>query len=196
MEVYEQLQAEFHCDHTLHPVKYTKSNGVVCVRLQCAWCGTSGGEKRKADYNLSALRDWDEDIVTRWSERREERRQELYEAHNERRQQAFEEERQQQSVEWWAKYNEYLQSRQWHTIRQRVLDRDAETCQACLKNKAAHVHHLTYDLYNRLGKSAAFELVAICRTCHEQIHPHMADAQDRMTLYNPYLNGATNGKHR
>jgi 5-methylcytosine-specific restriction endonuclease McrA len=192
MEVYEQLQAEFHCDHTLHPVKYTKSNGVICVRLQCVRCGTSGSEKRKADYAIDSLPEWDEGTPIAWRSEKEERRQELYEAHNAR----IEQERQQQGVEWWEKYNKYLQSQQWYTVRQRVLERDAETCQACLKNKAAHVHHLTYDLYNRLGRSAAFELVAICRVCHEQIHPHMSEAQDRLTLYSPYLNGATNGKHR
>jgi 5-methylcytosine-specific restriction endonuclease McrA len=120
----------------------------------------------------------------------------LYDAYNERRQQAFQEERQQQSVEWWTKYNEYLLSTSWAAMRQRVLERDGGLCQSCLTRSATQVHHTSYDLYNQLGKSAAFELVAICHTCHAKIHPHMAEAQADIAHYNPFLNGATNGKHR
>lgn len=215
MEWYERVNAEFSCDHAQSiPVKYTKSNGVVCVRLQCRRCGESQGERKKAEYTLNELPDWDESTRERWrqlrsaryEEEREAQRQEQEatferqrrerEAAFEQRRKEYEEARAQQNADWWEGYGKYLRSQRWHTMRQKVLERDGYTCQACLASKATHVHHLSYDLYNQLGKSAAFELVAICRACHEQIHPHMSEAQDKLTYYNPYLNGATNGQHR
>lgn len=193
MEWYEQLNQEFACNHdSAIPVRFTKSNGVVCVRIQCQRCGESQGERRKADYCIDKLLDWDEEIRSEWRAARNERWNELREQSEVERQAAIQE----QNAEWWAKYNTYLQTQQWHKMRQKVLDRDNNLCQACLSNKATHVHHLSYDLYNRLGKSAAFELVAICRVCHEQIHPHMSEAQDKVTHHNPFLNGGINGKHR
>lgn len=193
MEWYERVNTEFHCEHTAAiPVKYTKSNGVICVRIQCQRCGESQGERKKADYCIDSLPAWNELLRDEWRAERNARWQEMREQDNANRQAEL----LQQNAEWWAKYSIYLRSQQWHKMRAKVLERDANLCQACLTNEAAHVHHLSYDLYNQLGKSAAFELVAICRSCHEQIHPHMSEAQDRLTLYNPYLNGATNGKHR
>lgn len=193
MEWYERLNQEFACSHDdAIPVRFTKSNGVVCVRIQCQRCGESQGEKRKADYCVERLQDWDESLRQEWIAMRRRRHEELFQQVEQERM----EQQAAQSVEWWARYNVYLKSQQWHKMRQRVLDRDGGLCQACLTNAATHVHHLSYDLYNQLGKSAAFELVAICRTCHEQIHPRMSEAQDKLTLYSPFLNGGTNGKHR
>lgn len=193
MEWYERLNQEFACAHERStPVRFIKSNGVVCVRVQCQQCGENLGEKRKADYCVDKLPMWDHELKQERIENYRRRQIELRDQAESQRQAAIVE----QSQEWWEKYNAYLRSTQWHKMRQLVLDRDGNLCQACLTNKATHVHHVSYDLYNRLGKSAAFELVAICRLCHEQIHPHMSDAQDKLTLYSPFLNGGTNGKHR
>jgi len=193
MEWYKQVDSEFNCSHDhAAPVKYTRSNGVISVRIQCPRCGESQGERKKAEYHLDGLGVWDESIRERWRTRRRERYEEVREAHLEEVRQDLE----QKNAEWWRAYNAYLRTPQWHKMRSKVLDRDANLCQACLTNKATHVHHLSYKLYDQLGKSAAFELVAICRSCHEQIHPHMSEAQDGLSLYNPYLNGVTNGQHR
>lgn len=193
MEWYKKLADEFKCAHECAiPVKFTKSNGVVCVRIQCQRCGDSQGERKKADYDLAQLPDWNEDLRTEWRADRNNRWTEERENDMASRQAEL----LQQNAEWWAKYSVYLRSQQWHRMRQKVLDRDGNLCQSCLTNTATHVHHLSYELYNQIGKSAAFELVAICRSCHQQIHPHMSEEQDRITLRNPFLNGETNGKHR
>lgn len=196
MTWHEQLNQEFSCEHThVIPVRFTKSNGVVCVRLQCQQCGDNRGERKKADYCVNQLSEWNEALRQSWrvqvDNRREELRSEYIAALLEASRPSEENEK-----EWWQKYNAYLHSQQWHKMRQRVLDRDGNLCQACLANPATHVHHLSYELYNKLGKSAAFELVAICRPCHEQIHPHMSEAQDELTLHNPFLNGGTHVKYR
>lgn len=64
-------------------------------------------------------------------------------------------------------YNEYLKSDQWRALRTKVLSRDNFICQSCLTEKAAEVHHLTYD---NLFNEHAFELVSLCKACHERIH--------------------------
>lgn len=72
--------------------------------------------------------------------------------------------------EFFANYSEYLNSPEWKSKRQRVLERDDYTCQACLKRKATQVHHLTYE---RLYNEPLFDLVSICDICHQTLHPHM-----------------------
>ena len=49
----------------------------------------------------------------------------------------------------------------------KVMLRDKNICQACLTRQATDVHHLTYKhIYNE----PLFDLVAICRPCHEKLH--------------------------
>lgn len=84
-------------------------------------------------------------------------------------------------------YSRYLKSRHWYQMRQLVLKRDNHLCQACLSRKADQVHHISYELFKQMNRSAAFELVAICYQCHSKIHPHLAEEQHNNILYNPYL---------
>jgi hypothetical protein len=65
-------------------------------------------------------------------------------------------------------YENYLQSPQWKIKRAKVLKRANGTCEGCGENKAVEVHHLTYDrIYNEM----LFDLVAVCKSCHDQLHP-------------------------
>lgn len=63
-------------------------------------------------------------------------------------------------------YVEYLRSAQWREKRLKVLDRDNNTCQSCLKAKAQEVHHITYK---HLKNEPLFELVSVCKPCHDEI---------------------------
>jgi hypothetical protein len=67
----------------------------------------------------------------------------------------------------WNNYKEYLNSQKWYNKRNKVLERDKYLCQACLKNKAIQVHHLTYE---RVFDEPLFDLVSICLPCHEKLH--------------------------
>jgi hypothetical protein len=138
----------------------------VHVWVQCQGCGT-GRAIPKAGHDLDALPWWDEGIRDRWSDQRALPLHEIQRIRGE------------QSAEWWAKYSAYLNSTKWQALRDLVIQRDGGVCQACLSRPAEHVHHVTYELYNLLGASAAFECVAICRRCHEKIHPRLSSAQDR-----------------
>jgi len=65
------------------------------------------------------------------------------------------------------KYAAYLASDLWTRRRNKVMDRCGGVCEGCMTNKATDVHHLTYrHVYNEF----AFELVALCRSCHERAH--------------------------
>lgn len=63
-------------------------------------------------------------------------------------------------------YKDYLRSPEWRRKRKLVLKRDLYICQACLVNSATEVHHITYEhVFNEF----LFELVSVCRHCHENI---------------------------
>lgn len=63
-------------------------------------------------------------------------------------------------------YHNYLKSNEWITLREKIMRRDKWTCQGCL-DPADVVHHLTYS---NVFEEWAFELMALCNTCHARIH--------------------------
>jgi 5-methylcytosine-specific restriction endonuclease McrA len=65
------------------------------------------------------------------------------------------------------KYIRHMKSELWQSLRRRVLARAKGRCEGCGQQPATDVHHLTYA---RLGNEMLFDLVAVCRACHETIH--------------------------
>lgn len=205
MEFTEPTRAKFECSHEkFHVVKYQQSNSQWRIRNQCLSCGEyTSSDLKMRGVNLDDIPYFDECLR---SERRAERDAAMKEAYN-RYWEYRQKERESQALafrprdvieaesiddldsdnDFWGKYTLYLGSQRWVSMRNSVLERDANLCQACLKNRAAQVHHLSYRLFKTLGKSAAFELVAICYQCHAQIHPRMAEAQHATILHSPFL---------
>lgn len=66
-----------------------------------------------------------------------------------------------------SEYADYLQSDQWRQLRRVVMDRCGEVCEGCRVTAAVDVHHLTY---RHVGREFAFELVGLCRECHDRWH--------------------------
>lgn len=64
-------------------------------------------------------------------------------------------------------YGAYLASETWRRRRDKVMARANGVCEGCLTQPAADVHHLTYA---HIFAEFAFELIALCRPCHERIH--------------------------
>ncbi|MDB5250666.1 MAG: hypothetical protein JWQ40_5060 [Segetibacter sp.] len=64
-------------------------------------------------------------------------------------------------------YNKYLESAAWLSKRSEILKRDNYTCRYCASTKATQVHHLSY---NNLGNEPDFELISVCKQCHQEIH--------------------------
>lgn len=170
MGILEQVEAEFKCEHARHrAVAYIKRNGVLVVRLQCQRCGESLGERPKSQFDLERLHAWDEELRQRWLAAKEERRTELVKAQGENLTKI----REQENDEFWTGYNAYLETPHWKTLRRQVIRRDGFRCQNCFRSvtdATAHVHHIDYRGYKRLGKSFAFECVTLCPRCHQEYH--------------------------
>ena len=56
----------------------------------------------------------------------------------------------------------------WQERRKKVFKRCNRICEGCGVNPATEVHHLTYK---RVCNEMLFDLVGICGTCHDMIHP-------------------------
>ena len=76
-----------------------------------------------------------------------------------------------QVEEWLAKQDlqsyegAYLNSVRWRRLRALVLKRAKGLCEGCGEANATEVHHLSY---NHIGDEFLWELVAVCRKCHEK----------------------------
>jgi hypothetical protein len=65
-------------------------------------------------------------------------------------------------------YAEYLKSPEWQLKRALVLDRCNSVCEGCMRERATIAHHTTYK---NIGAEFLFELVGVCRGCHDRLHP-------------------------
>lgn len=66
-----------------------------------------------------------------------------------------------------AANDDYLRSPAWQRRRSKVLQRAGYLCEGCLTNPATDVHHTTYRHY---GEEFAFQLLALCNSCHNRLH--------------------------
>ncbi len=136
------------------------SNGVWIVALQCDNCGSakSTGLKRIHFQSFESFPLFDEDLSERYLEKL---RQSLP---------PIEIKRQTDDVEWQRRYDEFLNSREWTTIRNLVIARDECICQACgqvNRPNNLRAHHLSY------GYGFApplWLLVTVCADCHDRLH--------------------------
>ena len=180
-----QVEEAFACTHDEQQVvKYQQSHGAWRIRKQCKQCGAyCSSDLKMAGYDLDSVPTVDEGL-------RESHRKQRQDALDNVRYsflQNIERNKMQREELFMENYSRYLKSRHWYQMRQLVLKRDNHLCQACLSRKADQVHHISYELFKQMNRSAAFELVAICYQCHSKIHPHLAEEQHNNILYNPYL---------
>lgn len=74
--------------------------------------------------------------------------------------------------DWFAQHADYLQTAEWHSLRDRVFARAGGICEGCAMQRAVHVHHLTYEHWKR---ELLWELVAVCLQCHERAHVRLIE---------------------
>ena len=134
------------------------SNGGIQRKEQCLQCGMPRSQPTKILKGVIAPA-WDDRLWGNWESACLGRQLEI-EDFLRRRQESTE-------YEGYIYYEDYLRSAEWEKRRQLVLNRDGNLCQACLENSANEVHHLTYD---HIFHEFLFELVAVCRSCHERLH--------------------------
>lgn len=88
----------------------------------------------------------------------------------------MEREREERNQLWAAQYNEYLFTPTWRAKRDHVLRRAAGHCEGCGDMRATQVHHRRYPQgvapgsAEWIAQEKLFDLIAICRNCHEDIH--------------------------
>lgn len=145
--------------------KRTYANGATHFGRQCLACGDWIPTKKPSVLESLKAVDFDPAI--------KEKHQASVTAYYEQQRAEHERQLEKESAEWWAAYNDYMRSARWADKRRRVLDRDKEMCQACLKRKASQVHHKTYEHcqneQGEFGYEPLFELESICTICHDAL---------------------------
>lgn len=143
------------CNHPQTEVRKRRfANGRYHLQAQCLACGELVG-KFVAQEGISL----DEVAGVDYA---------LMEAKEQERRTAREQQAAQARLSRHLQYEEYLRnSPNWQRLRAAVLKRDRGVCQGCLSTAATEVHHTTYvHIYEEL----AYELVSVCRDCHERAH--------------------------
>ena len=159
-EISAEAARQRHCDHLRQePRVALQSDGKPFYRIQCADCGQklSHSLPHSSVPNRERRPPWNEELYQR-------RLRSGQAAYGQCREAAIAK----RKAEWRAVYRRYLASADWQSVRQRVLSRAWGTCEGCLEAPATEVHHKTYA---HVGDEFLFELVAICRPCHERAHP-------------------------
>lgn len=140
--------ARWECRHERAELRrWTLKNGAVHYVKQCLLCGEKVGSAVPHHLVRGTVADFDaalrEDDQAAWDRFYELRR-----------------------AEFWRWYEQYLEGPEWRALRAKALERDRGICQGCGAH-ASQVHHLTYA---NVGAEFLFELIAICRACHERLH--------------------------
>jgi hypothetical protein len=160
---WEQIQAQvderFGCECAETEIRYRiYRNGVKHFHKQCLRCGEYGSSVAKAavpQRTQMLCVAVDEELRDGWQKQRQEYAAEI------RRQGTLE-----KNTEWFQKYDAYLKSEAWQKRARKVLERDGNLCQACLKRPATQAHHLTYE---HVFNEPLFDLVSVCPVCHQFI---------------------------
>lgn len=150
------------CDHEYILVLFELSNGGTQLREYCKKCHhRKKGALKQADYHLGEVPRKKEEEYKKFIEAREEEDRPEFES-------LINWLRELKQLTYIQGYKDYINSDQWMDRRDEVLKRDNHTCQIC-GDEAEQVHHLTYAHFR---SEYDFELVSLCRTCHQQeYHP-------------------------
>lgn len=153
------------CAHRFRVQRRTASNGTVMFCRQCETCGNQtawiGRAKLTADEMAAAreLRDHDDPAFADWLNF-ERTAWELYQARTGPG----------RAMEYEARrnaYHEWLKTVDWKEVRRKRLEMDGYVCQGCGVARAEQVHHITYS---HATSPFLFQLVSLCRECHERYH--------------------------
>lgn len=142
------LEKSVNCEHPKVELRLkTLSGGATAAYDQCLDCGASvGTAKKRPNHPIPPF--CEESQRKGIAER-----QDYHRLVSERRAES---------------YVDYLKTPDWAQKRAKVLERDAWRCQACLEAKAVQVHHRRYA--KNLEDQPLFDLISVCRPCHEKIH--------------------------
>lgn len=165
--IWRRVNEEFACEHPDTVLtRYVKVNNTSEFRRQCARCGATAAVVKRTTIPLSVLDGivpFDRDLPERWRQQWRARYDEL----KAEKDAEFAEAEAGRDGEWQAWYAAYLEGPEWLLKRRLVMERAGGKCEGCRQLRATQVHHLTYA---HVGAEFLFELVALCRPCHQKIH--------------------------
>lgn len=156
---------KFQCDHPSKEIRHRVVKGGASQYVeQCLTCGKAISQpypKTKAIQMNGGKQPipFDTELMDRW--------QTEYSNGFKRIEQEFSAKGEIDDAEFKKWYGEYLASPEWKQIAKRVMDRANGICEGCLERTATEVHHLTY---RDVGAEFCFQLVALCRECHDRYH--------------------------
>ena len=157
---WEAAHAAVDCTtHTIQVRRRVIRGGQVTWWEQCSVCGAKFRQLKSSETPAGTRSnpvDYDEEANAAYHSRINAAVQGYYEATKEH-----------ELAERRRIYRDYLLSPEWAKRREKVLRRANGICEGCGEARATQVHHKTYDhIYNE----PLFDLVAICKACHESIH--------------------------
>lgn len=151
------------CDHArVIIIRFVNAGGGVMHQACCKDCGTTSTQFLKKDdaerqgIAVEFTKDQAASISNRYRSERKAALDGIANAAAERMQPVNR-----------SRNDDYLRSPQWQRRRSKIFQRCGHLCEGCLTNPATDVHHRTYANY---GNEFAFELLALCRDCHERLH--------------------------
>ena len=148
------------CSHSRTEIRRSVvKGGSVQFRAQCLSCGQLVSNPVAKKDLPPNVRDVDLELRERKATSRQKKHDNIYRKH------ARIQDREASSF--WKKYDAYLETNEWKSKRQQVLERAHFVCEGCREQPATTVHHLTYaHVFDEL----LFELVALCAKCHDRCH--------------------------
>lgn len=165
-EITDAINKKYYCEScSFEPRrKFDRTDRPYWVE-QCTQCGSQGKTLKKDSLPCRVLESpvpFDETL-------REERDQARQKEFTDARDAVWEQdrrEREEAHAQYTQRYHEYLRTPQWRAKARMVIRRDGGICRGCLEAPATEVHHLTYE---HIYREPLFDLVALCRPCHEAI---------------------------
>ena len=145
------------------------------IRAQCVHCGEIVGAAIKkenfSESEIAALPQWDDEQKGRhWGRFQEEWKKIEDGAH------------QQALAQFRKQYEAYRKTDAWKRRCELVMLRAQGICEGCRTSRATEVHHVSYE---HCGEEFLFELVAICRPCHDRVHATGAVSYPRANAPRP-----------
>lgn len=149
---------KFDCSHEVTELRErTIKGGHTQYVHQCLRCGESASKAISKHTVSPAPPKWDMSLRDR---------------HYAARDQAVKQVEEEYKEHFWDSYDIYLKSSEWAERRRLVMERAQGICEGCRLQRGSQVHHLTYE---HVGKEFLFELVWICKPCHERHHDKQGD---------------------
>ena len=81
-----------------------------------------------------------------------------------------------------------LEPAEYALLVKQVLGRDGWRCRSCGSRNSLHIHHIIFR--SQQGPDEAWNLIALCNSCHDGVHKDVKDGEYGLTLY---ITGPENG---